>query len=154
MMWRLHHNEWNNEWCGCGYIMWRGQNDVDEATWCGREKIIVDIHIALGEHHKQGASGYTWSSTAYIILPQIDDVQCHTQTHMQFKNRHHWLHGPAVLCMYQQPSTTLQNSTTKRAGLTLKGTTYHGKFAKTFSRNQVFEKMFWKLTQDASQKSS
>ena len=39
-----------------------------------------------GRHHKEGASRYTWSYTAYIILPQIDDQQCHAQqTPMQLK---------------------------------------------------------------------
>ena len=34
-----------------------------------------------------------------IILLQIDDVRCHTQTHYQLKNWHHWLHGPVVRCV-------------------------------------------------------
>ena len=68
------------------------------------------------EHHKEGTSGYTRSYTVHIILAQIDDVQCHTQTHPQFKNGHHWLLGSIVLGGYRQPSTTLQNSTPKRTG--------------------------------------
>ena len=35
-------------------------------------------HTAQVEHNKEGASGYTWSYTAEMILPQTKDVQCHT----------------------------------------------------------------------------
>ena len=38
------------------------------------------------EHHKEVVSGCSSPCTAYVILPQIDDVQCHTQTHIQLKN--------------------------------------------------------------------
>ena len=38
---------------------------------------ITDVTPQI-EHHKDGASGYTWSYTAQIILPQINDEQCHT----------------------------------------------------------------------------
>ena len=44
-------------------------------------------HTAQVEHHKEEASGCTWSYTAYTVLSQIDDVQCHTQAHSQLKNR-------------------------------------------------------------------
>ena len=36
-------------------------------------------HTTQVEHHNEGSSSNTWSSTAYIILPQIDDVQGRTQ---------------------------------------------------------------------------
>ena len=46
---------------------------------------------------------------------------------------------------YQQPSTILQNSTPKRAGQNhgsiSQEVIYHGRFARTFSRYQVFEKL-------------
>ena len=33
-------------------------------------------HTDEVEHHKEGASGYTRSYTAYTVLPQIDDEKC------------------------------------------------------------------------------
>ena len=39
-----------------------------------------------GRSPLRGASGYTRSCTAYIILPQIDDVPGHIQTHPYIKN--------------------------------------------------------------------
>ena len=35
----------------------------------------------------RGCIGYSLSYKAYIILPQIDAVQCHTQTRLQLKKR-------------------------------------------------------------------
>ena len=48
--------------------------------------VPAPAHTAQEEHHEECASGYTWSCTAYIILPQIDDVQGHTQTPQQLEN--------------------------------------------------------------------
>ena len=83
---------------------------------------------------------------------------CNPQTHrMQFKNWQHWLHGPEVQKVYLQPSTTLQNSTLKRAGLNPESISeeaiYHGIVASTFSRYiyRAFEKLLWKPIVDASQ---
>ena len=85
--------------------------------------------MAQVEHHKVSASDYLWSCATYIILPQTDDEQGHNKAHHQLKNRHHWLRGPIVKGVYQQPSTILQNSTPKRAELNResisRGETYH-----------------------------
>ena len=35
--------------------------------------------------------GLLLTYTAYKILPQIDDVECHAQKHPQFRNGHHAL---------------------------------------------------------------
>ena len=52
------------------------------------------------EHHKEGALGYTRSYNAYILLPEIDNEKCHTQTHHQLKNRHYRLDDPVVQGVY------------------------------------------------------
>ena len=69
------------------------------------------------EHHTADASGYTCSSSAYVILPQINDVQWHTQTHSQLKNRHYWIHGSVVkVCIFIRTPhcrTALQNGQEK-----------------------------------------
>ena len=92
---------------------------------------------------------------AYIVLLQIDDEQCHTQTHPQFEYKHQWLHGQVVLGVNRQPSTTLQNSTPKLAGQNPESISqqaiYRGILARTSSRYQVFEKLLWKPIEDASQ---
>ena len=77
--------------------------------------------IPYNERERKGKLRGTWSGTAYIILPQIDDVQGHTPTHPQLENWHHGLHGPVVKGVYRQLSTTLQNSTPKLANNTPKG---------------------------------
>ena len=60
--------------------------------------------------------------------------------------------------MYQQPISTLQNSTPKRAGENFESVSqeaiYHGTLARTSLRYQVFEKLLWKPSEDASQKLS
>ena len=54
----------------------------------------------------EGAMGYTSPYTAYYTeLPQIDDEQCHTQTHPQLENGPHWLHSPVVYGVYRQLSS-------------------------------------------------
>ena len=63
----------------------------DHSAACNQDRHIQHWYSTI-----KSASGYTWSCTAYIILPQIDDVQGHTQTHPQLKNWHQWQHGPVV----------------------------------------------------------
>ena len=49
------------------------------------------------EHHKEGASVYTWSLQHRIILPRIDRRSAMSHSNLpQLKNWHHWLHGPVV----------------------------------------------------------
>ena len=67
------------------------------------------------------------------------------------------IYGPVVSCLYRLPSTTLQNSTPKLAGRNPENIS-HGALqleilART-SRCQAFEKLLWKPSEDASQKSS
>ena len=58
----------------------------------------------------------------------------------------------------QQPSTTLKNSTPKLAGQNPESISqeaiYHRIITRTSSRNQVVEKLLWKPSEDAYQKSS
>ena len=59
-------------------------------------------HKNIDMQTKQHVSGYTWSYTENIILPQIDDSQCYIQTHLSIKK-----HAPlskwsiVVLGMYR-----------------------------------------------------
>ena len=57
-----------------------------------------------------------------------------------------------------EPSTRLQNNTPKLAGQNPESISqealYHETLARTFSRYQVFAKLLWKLSEDASQRSS
>ena len=72
----------------------------------------------------------TLQYTTYMIPPEIDDVQCFTQTHPQVKIGHRRHYVPVVVGVYcsraphwwtvlskggMQPSTTLVNSTPKEA---------------------------------------
>ena len=111
-------------------------------------------HTARVENHKEGVLGFTWPCTAYIILPQIDHVQGHTQTHPQLRDWHHWLHGPAVYCVYWLWSTTLQDSTLKQTGSISQESIYHLILDEISLRYQTFDQLLGKLSEDASQKSS
>ena len=69
-----------------------GSKEVHHKYTDVRQKPRVKPELAHTEqimHHIEGASGYTLSSRARIILPEIDDVQNHTQTHHQLKNGQH-----------------------------------------------------------------
>ena len=84
-----------------------------------------------------------------------------TLPHPQLKNWHHWFHGPGAYIpgvFLVQQSNRLQNSTPKRAGQNpesiSKETIYHQILARISSRYQVFMKLLWKPSEDASQKSS
>ena len=67
------------------------------------------------EHHKEGAMGYIWYHKAYIILLQIDDLQCHNQTHAQWINSgHHTGQEFKVYVSVAEQHTAEQSS--KRAG--------------------------------------
>ena len=125
-------------------------------------------HTAQVEHHKEDASGYTWSCSADIILPQIDEVQGHTQTHPQSRNWDQWLHCPvvaqnavcsvaqcgAVSCMRAPHCRTVLYNGTTKPRKHLQEAIYHEIFARTSSRYQAFEKLLWKPNEDTSQKSS
>ena len=58
-------------------------NSVNEWTEHGVWPALV--HTAQVEHPKVGASDHTWSNAAYIILPQIENEQCHTQNTLPVK---------------------------------------------------------------------
>ena len=129
---------------------------IDEAHKC-----TALAHTSQVEHHKEGRSGYTWSCTVYIILPQIEDVQCHTQTHIPIKKL-----APLTIrsmqqfkvCICSRAPHCMKNSTPKRAGQNPERISqeaiYYGILAWTSSRYQAFEKLLWKPGEDASQKSS
>ena len=72
-------------------LLHRCRNPVrgDHLPSCDDYSALIFIRDkAQFEHHKEGASDYTRSCTAYIIKPQIDDVQGHTQTHPLLRNWH------------------------------------------------------------------
>ena len=54
-------------------VLQRGEAGV---CWCATRAPHVTrlAHTAQVEHHRESASVYTWSYTAYTVLPQIDDV--------------------------------------------------------------------------------
>ena len=78
--------------------------------WCDNISFMISIiwnlwlwYISIQPHVdlvKEGASGYTWSCTAYIRLPQVDNVQGHTQTHPQLKNYMHYQAGSIILFIW------------------------------------------------------
>ena len=81
-----------------------------------------------------------------------------TLKYTQIKKVHHWQHGPVVYGVNMQPSTTLQNSTPKRAEQNperiSEGAIYRGMLARTSSIYLVFEKPLRKPSKDAFKKSS
>ena len=116
-------------------------------------------HMAPVEHHKVGALDNIWSCTALIILPQINDVQGHNQaSHLLNKKQapvttrsSNLRCVPAaehyIAKQYSKTGRTKPRKHLPRA-------TYHEILARTFSRYQGSEKLLWKLSEDASQKSS
>ena len=50
----------------------------DHSTACNPDWQIERHKVAQVDRHKVGASGYTWSCTAYTTLPQIDDGKDHS----------------------------------------------------------------------------
>ena len=94
----------------CTEILTRKQKSCGPARFCnGEAHMCSDVlsqrrkqpspeNTAQVQHHKKGyiRITYTWCCTAYIILPQIDDVQGNTQTQPQLRSWNHRLHGPVV----------------------------------------------------------
>ena len=76
----------------------------------------------------------------------------------QLRTWHHWLHGPEVQGVYRQPTTTPQKNTPKRAGQNFEsnscGAIIHKILVRTSSIYQAFEKLLWKPSENAYQKSS
>ena len=116
--------------------------------------VLVDT--AQVELHKEGVSGYTWAYTAYIIMPQIDDVQCLSQTHPQLNNGTTDYTRSSNLKCVSAPSTTLEERTPNWAGQNpesiFQEAINHGILSRTSSRYQAFEKLLWKPSEDASQR--
>ena len=107
------------------------------------------------EHHKEGDAGNTWSYTAYTVQSQIDNEQCHTQTHPQVKKcsslTARWISLRCVSAA--EHHTAEQYSKTGRTKLPSK---HLPRSIMEFSPwlPKVFEKLLWQPSEDASQMSS
>ena len=84
---------WESRSCGTAIICSEEANKYTN-VWLEHRVQPSLVYTTQVEHHKECASGYTWSYSAYKVLPQIDDEQCHNRTHLQLENGYNWLHGP------------------------------------------------------------
>ena len=106
----------------------------------------------------RGCTGYTWSYM-YSIHSITTEwwAMSHSDTPPVWNQAPLTARSSSLRCEWLL-STTLKNSSPKWTGQNPKSISqeaiYHETLDRTSSRYQVFEKLFWKLSEDASQRSS